>query len=231
MIARTTALLALASSLGCSTPSPAPAPLGTALSSDFRTSELFLAATVDSNGSEVLVTDLELRGPSGFELGGGDKLLVGEHGSPESRVDASEGFALVPGQVDAIDIVLERKGGVTATTVVHLAPGFALEPPPSPISRSAAITVSWTPVDPAALYATAVSITSPCFSPIGRKLSVDTGTISLQPADLSPKPGPCDITFRVARGRDDADVAPELDAKKTKIHSAQLRTITLATGP
>ena len=154
-------------------------------------------------------------------LGGGDALVLRD-GVGTSRAfeeDLLEAGGEYEAQIATTDTALEidfvRSGALDRAIPIPLPPAFTLVPPTS-VSRSAPIPITW---DAAPTFPMDVTATgAPCLPPAGftAHFEPDTGSALIQPADLFTVPGTCNVTLVATRGN-----AP----------NTQVRTILLETTP
>ncbi|MFT3773522.1 MAG: hypothetical protein QM820_49735 [Minicystis sp.] len=201
-------------------------------STDLATSELALSATVRSNGniaqaqaslSEADYSAVLLRAP--------DRLLLAAGGVETPFVSIPSGYV---GQLATTEtdfaVIVERAGGVRIKSALSLPPPFVLIPPPPPVSLSQPMTFTWD-LDPGD-FQTSIRVTSPCFAPIQRGLTMDTGGYTLQPADLAIVAGvtTCDVEVEVTRSSQSGTIAVEL-APAGSMSASQIRTIQFSATP
>lgn len=75
-------------------------------------------------------------------------------------------------------------------------------------------------------------MSSACFAPIQRTLTADTGTYTIQPADLVLHAADaCDVDVEVSRWWQSGVPSPALAPSASPLWAAQIRTISLSAVP
>jgi hypothetical protein len=215
---RRAALLLALLGAGCSSGAADPQ-----LSSDFATGELRLYPRLSSNGGAILATATLADGAGSWVALRGDRLLLRD-GAAETEFSGYDGgyAALLETESTEPAVVLAREEGGEVSVTVPLPPAFALTPPPDPSPLAEPFTFTWDAYD----GAPSISVTSPCFSPVTRALSLDVGAYTIQPADLAYQSdlAQCEVTVVITRASSPSIPAPEL-AAEVAASAQQIRTV------
>lgn len=226
------ALSAIAVMLGCTSDVAAPD-----TTAGRATSSLSLDVTVRASDAYVLVVADVREGATSLELGAGDRLAASLEDAPASSTwleRVGNGYAAeLAGHADTIVLALLRDAGANApSTRLTLPPAFDVVAPATPVSRSSAITITWSPID--ATRAMSIEATGACIATFDRTLSHDPGTFTIQPADLFAKPGeqltPCDLVLTLRREKGEVAFDPAL-GPAGRATLTQERVARIATTP
>lgn len=216
-------LVATLTLLGCSSEAPF-------LSADVSTRDMSLAAYVDGDAAGTRVR-VSLQGPGGaVTLVGGDRLVLraGAREVPMTRDEQGNRVAdLAPGTV-GLALGLSREAPEASVDLaIPMPPLTSLVVPPS-ASRAAPVAIQWTPATGPQKLTLALAGT--CLPPITRPLSVDVGSYTLQPADLSgPSAETCTVTVSLTRQVDEGSTIGLLQRTILKLN--QVATATFESTP
>lgn len=184
---------------------------------------LKMIVSARSNGS-LLAIDVGLRSPSFVDLvvSPSESLTVDAPGSPTAAL-VPRGNRAVAAVVTEGSVVLvhHRRAEGSRTVRVELPRPFVIDAPKT-LRRGEPLALRW-----AADTTTAplIEMESGCLAgPSVRRPSRDLGEYTFAPADLPSRDGPCTLTVRVTRSREEAD-GPDA------IRVAQIRTVLVEISP
>lgn len=216
-------LVATLTLLGCSSEAPL-------LSADVSTRDMSLSASVDGDAAGTRVR-VSLQGPGGaVTLVGGDRLVLraGAREVPMTRDEQGNRVAdLAPGTVGLALGLTREAPEASVDLAIPMPPLTSLVVPPS-ASRAAPVAIQWTPaIGPQKLT---LALAGTCLPPISRPLSVDVGSYTLQPADLSGLSAEtCTVTVSLTRRLDAQSTSGPL--QRTILALNQVATATFESTP
>lgn len=151
------------------------------ISPDVSTRDIAVAVRMDSTTGGLLQATLV--GTSGdVVLLPPDRLVIAQNGREWPMARASTGYVTdIEGATGRLHFRLDRRDDESVNV------GFAIPAPftivtPNAVSRAASMTFTWDGQIPFAQ--TSFSITGDCIAPLGRMLGIDTGTYTLNPAEI-----------------------------------------------
>lgn len=213
------AALAISIALAACTSEPAPPPPATTEGQE--TASIALELSVRASDAFVLVQARPWSGATPLALAAGDRLEVSldPDGAPHPLVAVGAGYAVeLAGHPTSLVLSLRRDGARSApATHVTLPPSFDLQGPSGPISRQAAFTLAWAPID--AGHPVSLTVDGLCLASVARfPLSDDPGTFTVQPGDLfvfdSQRGATCTLAATLVRASGGAVVFdPALDPR------------------
>jgi hypothetical protein len=233
---RTCALPLFLFACGCSSSPAEPTPSGGVLAGQI---ELLINARGNGAVAQLFVKPNEHGGPY-LEIAGGDQLLFAEDGGLDVPLvrdtNPWDGIGeTYDGQAETagvnFTVTLARAGGERYSSALALPPAFALTVPQVPAPRSQDIPVVWDNLGTG--YGVAITISGPCISTLSRQLEQDTGTYTIQPADLFVSAGTadCDLEVEIDRSNAAVSYAPELSPPTWQPALEQIRTAIIHTVP
>lgn len=195
-------------------------------------SGISVTATVTSNGAAMLI-DASVAGGGAVRLAPDDLLLAGAPDAPERALGeypaskATFGYALLLPSAEArLTLGFSRRGQI-ARQDFALPDAFVVVAPKT-ASRSAPITLAWTPGKAGESFT--LEVRGPCVAQGFRRTADPIGTsFDLQPADFPNTTGSCTLEVKAARTvtvkGGFAGLAPGV------VTLVQLRTVTIETQP
>ncbi len=206
-------------------------------SDKFASSALAFSVDAQSNGlkTEIRVIvnasgrKVQLVGSDALFASAADTSRVPLNGFPSfviprpTEVVSEQYVGLLATQTTRVTLVFTRAGLADETASIDLPPPFTLRTPVS-APRSSPITIGWesSPSDAATL------LFKGCGPSFMRPLGTDTGSFTLQPADLMTQ-GKCTLVVTMTRTRVLANTGPGFPRAESLV--TQTRTVTLETTP